>query len=63
MKFKINDDSLEKIIDVFEHIGKELNVDLDYYLYKSNEDTYFKTKVSDEEKTSIRQGKDKERQG
>ena len=57
MNFKLNDDSQEKIIDIFEHIGKELNIDFDHYLYESNEDVYFKAKVSDD--TYFRKDKDK----
>ena len=61
MNFKLNDNSLKNIIDLFDHIGKILNIDhaLDHYLYDDNKGiTYLKTKVSDEtflEKTKIKQ--------
>ena len=43
MNLKLYDDSLAKIIDVFEHIGEILNIDLYYYLYDDNNGiTYFK---------------------
>ena len=58
MNFKFDDDSLEKIIDIFEHIGEKLNIDLDHYLHEDmNSHTYFKTKVSDY--TGFRKNKDK----
>ena len=58
MNFKLDDNSLEKIIDIFYYIGKILNIDLDNYMYKEKKgDTYFKTKVSDE--TCFRKDKDK----
>ena len=45
MNFKLDDDSLTKIIDVFEHIGEILNIDLYHYLYNDNNGiTYFKQK-------------------
>ena len=48
MNFKLDDDSLKKIIDILEHIGEKLNIDLDNYLYEDMSGrTYFKTKVSD----------------
>ena len=60
MNFKLDDDNLlGKIIDIFEHIGEKLKIDLNDYLYEGKKgDTYFKTKVSDEtclEKTRIKQ--------
>ena len=58
MNLKLDDNSLEKVIDMFDHIGKILNIDLDNYLYEvSKGDTYLKTKVSD--KTCFRKDKDK----
>ena len=49
MNFKADDNLLEKIIDIFDYIGKILNIDLDNYMYEDKKgDTYFKTKVSDE---------------
>ena len=32
MNFKFDDNSLEKSIDIFDHIGKILNIDLDNYV-------------------------------
>ena len=58
MNFKVDDNSLEKIIDIFDYIGKILNIDLDNYMYEDKKgDTYFKTKVSDE--ICFRKDKDK----
>ena len=58
MNFKADDNSLEKIIDIFDYIGKILNIDLDNYMYEDKKgDTYYKTKVSDE--TCFRKEKDK----
>ena len=49
MNFKLDDNSLEKIIDIFDHIRKILNIDLDNYMYEDKkDDIYLKTKVSDE---------------
>ena len=58
MNFKLDDNSLEKIIDIFEHIGELLKVDLDHYLYEDMRgEVYFRTKVSGE--TFFRRDKDK----
>ena len=58
MNFKLDDDLLGKIIDIFEHIGEILNIDPYHYLYDDNKGvTYFKTKVSDQ--TCFRKNKDK----
>ena len=58
INFKLDDDSLRKIIDIFECTGEILNIDLYHYLYEdSNGNTHFKTKVSDE--TCFRKDKDK----
>ena len=58
MNFKLNDDSLGKIIDIFDHIREALNIDLYHYLYDDNNGiTYFKTKVYDD--TGFRTDKDK----
>ena len=32
MNFDLDDNSLEKVIDIFNHIGKILNIDLDNYM-------------------------------
>ena len=46
--FKLDNNSLEKTIDIFDRIGKILNIDLDHYLYDDdNGITYLKTKISD----------------
>ena len=58
MNFKLDENSLEKIIDIFDHIGKITNIDLDNYLYEDSKgDTYLKTEVSDE--ICFRKDKDK----
>ena len=58
MNFKLDDDSLGKIIDIFDHIGEILNTDLYNYLYEDNNGiTYFKTNVSHD--TNFRKNKDK----
>ena len=57
-KFKLEHNLLEKIIDMFDHIGKILYIDLYHYSYDDNNGiTYFKTKASDE--TYFRKDKDK----
>ena len=49
MNSKLDNNSLEKTIDIFDRIGKILNIDLDHYLYDDdNGITYLKTKISDE---------------
>ena len=59
MNFKLDDDSLGKIIDIFEHIGEILNIDLYHYLYDDNNGIlYFKQKYLMKhvlEKTRIKQ--------
>ena len=59
MNFKFDDNSLEKTIDIFHHIGKILNTDLDHYSYDDNNGiTYLKTKYLMKhvlEKTKIKQ--------
>ena len=58
MNFNLDDNSLEKIIDIFVHIGKILNIALDNYMYEDKKGiTYLKTKVSDE--TCFRKDKNK----
>ena len=58
MNFNLHDNSLEQIIDIFDHIGKILNIDIDNYIYEDKMGiTYLKTKVSD--KTCFRKDKDK----
>ena len=44
--FMLDDNSLEKIIDIFNHIGEILSIDLDNYFYDDYRgNTYLKTKV------------------
>ena len=58
MNFNLHDNSLEQIIDIFDHIGKILNIDIDNYMIEDKTGiTYLKTKVSDE--TCFRKDKDK----
>ena len=58
MNFKLDDDTVVKFIDIFEHIGEILNTDIYHYLNDGNNDiTYFKTKVFDE--SCFRKDKDK----
>ena len=59
MNFKLDDDSLGKIIDIFDRIGGILKIDLYHYSYDDNNGIKcFKTKVSDDRglrKTWIKQ--------
>ena len=58
MNFKLDDDSLGKIIDIFDHIGEILKIDLYHYSYDGNNGiTYVKPKVSDD--TDFRKNMDK----
>ena len=57
MNFILNDDSLEKIIEIFENIEAKLGLDINDYTYDSDYATYFKTKASN--KTCFRQSSDK----
>ena len=54
--FKLDDDSLEKIYDIFEYIERELKIDLNSFSYESKGEEYLKTKVSD--KTCFKKDKD-----
>ena len=47
MNFKLDDDSLDKIYDIFEYTEKK-NIDLNNFTYESKGEEYLKTKVSDE---------------
>ena len=58
MNFKVDDDSLGKIIDIFEYIEEKLKIDLNNFAYESKGEEYLKTKVSDE--ACFRKDKDKE---
>ena len=42
--FKLDDDSLDKIIDVFKHIEEELKIDLNKFTYDSKGEEYLKKK-------------------
>ena len=59
MNFKLDDNSLGKIIDIFDHIEEKLNINLDNYCYEDNNGiTYFKQKYLMKhvlEKTRIKQ--------
>ena len=58
MNFRSDDDSLGKIIYIFDHIGEILNIDLYHYSYDDNNGiTHFKRKVSDD--TGFRKNKNK----
>ena len=49
INFKSDNNSLEKNIDIFDHIGEILKIDLDHYFYEDMRgEVYFKAKVSDE---------------
>ena len=49
VNFWLDDNSLEKGIDMFDHIGEILKIDLDHYFYEDMRgEVYFKAKVSDE---------------
>ena len=47
-KFKLDDNSLDKIYDVFEHIGKKIGIDLNNFTYESKGEEHLKTNVPDE---------------
>ena len=38
--FKLDDDSLDKIIDIFKHIEEELKIDLNNFTYDSKGEEY-----------------------
>ena len=49
MNFKLDDNSLGKVIDIFDNIRKILNINIYHYSYDDNNDiTYLKTNISDE---------------
>ena len=56
MNFKLDDDSLHKIIDIFEYIEEKLKIDLNNFTFESKGEQYLKTKVSNE--TCFRKDKD-----
>ena len=56
MNFKLDDDSLNKIIDIFEYIEEKLKIHHNNFTYESKGEDYLKTKVSDE--TCFRKDKD-----
>ena len=54
MNLRPDDDSLGKIIYIFDHIGEILNIDLCHYSYVGNNGiTYFKTKNKDKTTNAI----------
>ena len=55
INFKLDDDSLDKIIDIFEYIDEKLKIDLNNFTYERKGEEYLKTKVSD--KTCFRKSK------
>ena len=60
MNFKLDDDSIDKIIGIFDCIEKKLKIDLDNYLHEDiRGKQYLKTIVSNE--TCFRKDKDKEK--
>ena len=48
MNFRLNDDSLDKVYDIFEHIEEKLEIGLNNFVYESRGEEYLKTIVSDE---------------
>ena len=48
MNFILDDDSLDKICDIFEHIEKKIEIDLSDFTYESKGKEYLKTTVSNE---------------
>ena len=48
MNFKLDDNSIDKVYDIFEHIEEKLNIGLSSFVYEScNGDEYLKTIVFD----------------
>ena len=56
MNFKLDDNLLDKIYDIFEHIEKKLKIDLNNFTYEYKGEEYLKTIVYDE--TCFRKNKD-----
>ena len=48
MNFKLDDDSFDKMYDIFEHIEEKLGIDLNNFTYESKGEEYLKTIVFDE---------------
>ena len=50
MNFKLDDDSLDKVYDIFGHIEEKLGIDLNNFTYESKGEVkvYLKTIASDE---------------
>ena len=49
MNFKLDDNSLDKVIDILAHIGNKLKIDLEDYLYEDRRgEEYFKAIVPGE---------------
>ena len=59
MNFKINDELSDKIYqsleNIFEHIGKNSDINLNDFTFEEKGENYFKTKVTDE--TCFKEGK------
>ena len=45
MNFVLDDDSVDKIISIFECIEKKIKIGMNNYFYESGENTYLKTKT------------------
>ena len=58
MNFKLDDDSSDKIYDIFEYIEEKLKIDLNNFTYESKGKEYLTTIVSNE--TCFIKDKDKE---
>ena len=56
MNFKLDDNSLDEIYDIFEHTEEKLGIDLNNFTYESKGEEYLKTIVPDE--TCFRKDKD-----
>ena len=50
MNFKLDDDSFDKIITIFEHIEEKIRIDLNNFTHESKGEEYLKTIVSDEKR-------------
>ena len=48
MNFELDDNSLDKIYDIFEHIEENVEIDLNYFTYESKVEEYLKRIISDE---------------
>ena len=48
MNFKLDDNSLDKIYDIFRHTEEKFGIDHNNFTYESKGEEYLKTIVSDE---------------